>query len=208
MVLLMLPVLLLQVVALGPAEMQQYIQFCRQYMFAGQPVVTSMEDVQRLLDGWYDAADVTAGMQQQQQQQQQPPAAARCNQQAPAAAAAGQLSASAASRHGNEEQQQGQQQPAVLHDCATDSAGKAIASNYSLTLPGQGPGGSSARVAPELAAVTLVLAGYARISAVSLVDCVRRLEKQMLAVESALKVMGQMRGKTPEQVDIDADVTA
>jgi hypothetical protein len=176
-------------------------------MFAGQPVVTSMEDVQRLLDGWYDAADVTAGMQQQQQQQQ-PPAAASRNQQAPAAAAAGQLSAPAEPRHGNEEQQQGQQQPAALPDYATDSASKAIISNYSPTLPGQGPGSGSARVAPELAAVTLVLAGYARISAVSLVDCLRGLEKQMLAVESALKVMGQMRGKTPEQVDIGADVIA
>jgi hypothetical protein len=39
-----------------------------------------------------------------------------------------------------------------------------------------------------------VLAGYARASPVCLVDCVRKLEKQMLAVESAVKVMDQMKG--------------
>jgi hypothetical protein len=177
--------------------MRQYIQFCRKYMFAGQPVVSSMEDVQRLLDGWYDAADVTAGMQQQQQQQ--PPAASSSQQQhatqqalAAAAAPAQHQPTPAASQH-DEEQQQGQQQQGALPDHATDSDNAAIVSNYSPTLPGSGPGSSSARMAPELAAVTLVLAGYAHISAASLVDCVRRLEKQMLAVESALKVMGQMR---------------
>jgi hypothetical protein len=39
-------------------------------MFAGQSVVTSMEHGQRLLNGWYDAADATAGMQHRWRQQQ------------------------------------------------------------------------------------------------------------------------------------------
>jgi hypothetical protein len=179
--------LLLQVLQLGPSEMRQYIQFCRQYMFAGQPVVPSMEDVQRLFDGWYDAADLTASMQQQQQvlqeQQHQLPAAdrPRGRLQASQQAAAPQK-ITPAEHH----QQPGHQPPDIQLQHPN-------VCNYSLTVLGQNLGSNAARLAPELAAVTFVLAGYARVSAVSLVDCVRRLEKQMLAVESAVKVMEQMK---------------
>jgi hypothetical protein len=89
----------------------------------------------------------------------------------------------------------------------TDSSSSTALYNYSLTVPGPGSGSSAARMDPELAAVTLVLAGYARVSAVSLVDCVRGLEKQMLAVESALKVMDRI-GDSLSDRNADRDARA
>lgn len=148
--------------ALGPEAQQQYLHFCRHHVFAGNPTVPSMEDVQRLLNGWYEAAATQAS------------------------ASAGALAADAehAIQHGLDEQQP----TAAGSDAAAGTA------TYSLLAHGAPAAGTfrSYLLEPQLAAVVLVLSTHSWCSPGALLDCVRVLEKEMVAVEAGVRVLKEM----------------
>eukprot|EP00775_Hariotina_reticulata_P011395 gene11395-11543_t len=76
-----LPLTQEQVLQLESSEVRQYIDFCRHNMFAGQPIVSTMDDVQRLLAGCIEkqmvsvetAVKAMQHLQQQEQQEETPP---------------------------------------------------------------------------------------------------------------------------------------
>lgn len=163
---------LYQVLAFGPEARQQYLQYCRQHMFAGQPTVPTFEDIQRILLGWYDATvaqDSTPG--------------ATAAAEVPAAQRASQYQAA----EPNPGPQPGPGQPL--------QAGFAVdTSNYSLLLLGSSAAAGSYRLEPQLAAVVLAVAAYSRCSPTALLDCVRVIEKQLLSVEAGVKLLRHSSG--------------
>jgi hypothetical protein len=154
---------LLQVLALDPEAQQQYLQFCRHHMFAGNPTVPSMEDVQRLLNGWYEAA--------------------AAQDSSSTGVLAADAEAEQAAQHGTDEQ-----------PSAAQSGGAAGAATYSLLAHGAPAAGTfrSYLLEPQLAAVVLVLSTHSRCSPGALLDCVRVLEKEMVAVEAGVRVLREM----------------
>jgi hypothetical protein len=82
----------------------------------------------------------------------------------------------------------------------TDAAGAAgaaaAASSYSLAMTSTAAASWSYRLEPQLAAVVLVLAAHGRCSPVSLVKCVRAVEKQMVSVEAGVKVLQHLQATT------------
>lgn len=164
----------LQALSLEPQALRDYMSFCRHYVFAGQPVVKSLDDVQRLLTGWYEAS-LTAQWQGQQQQQQG--LAAPTGQQPLAGST---LPTSDDQQQLPTEPQQAQQQADVQAD------GSAELSLYIITVWGGPKSAKSVRLEPSLKAVVVAVAAYYRVSHSALVQCVARLEKQMAAIESSL----------------------
>lgn len=152
-----------EVLALEPEAQQQYLQFCRHHMFAGNPTVPSMEDVHRLLNGWYEAA-ATQG-----------------------SSSTGALAAAEEAKHAAQHSMD--EQPS-----AAGSGGAAGAATYSLLAHGAPAAGTfrSYLLEPQLAAVVLVLCTHSRCSPGSLLDCVRVLEKEMVAVEAGVRVLKEM----------------
>eukprot|EP00879_Flechtneria_rotunda_P009276 GHRR01009711.1.p1 GENE.GHRR01009711.1~~GHRR01009711.1.p1 ORF type:complete len:399 (+),score=130.90 GHRR01009711.1:1416-2612(+) len=166
-----------EVVGLEPAALRQYIQFCRQYMFAGHPVVSTMDDVQRLLAGWYDAS---AALDKAVN-----PLSAGTVAHSGNGVTGAKATFSAASCGGEDHHQSGIVQRGTL-------AGAEHFSNYNLTLLGLSGAKATTRLQPQLAAVVIVIAAYSHVSPSGLLDCVRMVEKQMVAVESAVKVMNRL----------------
>lgn len=162
-----------QVLALGPEAQQQYLHYCRHHMFAGHPTVPTLDDVQRVLLGWYDAT-------------------ARSTAQA-----AGSSTPAAAEDAGQSQQVhlQGQRQgPSTSpHSDPGDKATGAALINYSLT--GYSTLTGTYRLEPQLAAIVLVLAAHSRCSTGVLLDCVRALEKQMVSVEGGVKILERLSGQ-------------
>ena len=47
-------VLATQVLALDESGVKRYLEYCRTHAFAGQPTLPTLDDLQRLLSGWYE----------------------------------------------------------------------------------------------------------------------------------------------------------
>jgi hypothetical protein len=215
-------VCLLQVLSLGPDALQQYLTYCRSHMFAGQQCVPSFEDIQRLLMGWFDAAtnarrEAAERQQQQRQQQQQQQrraaaaAAAAVGSQPPSVAGLSTAGAGAAGLAGHSQGAAAapatQPQP-PLQPLGASGGGTALPNNPSAALP---PGiatynlGMSSKAAawfrlePDLAAVVVAVAAYSRVSTDALLECMRMLEKQMVAVEAGVKVLHGMQAAANQQ---------
>jgi len=163
---------LYQVLAFGPEARQQYLQYCRQHMFAGQPTVPTFEDIQRILLGWYDAT-----------------------------VAQGSTPAAAVATDGPSAQQASQCQAAEPTPATQSGSGQRLeagfasdTSNYSLLLLGSSAAPGSYRLEPQLAAVVLAVTAYSRCSPTALLDCVRVIEKQMLSVEAGVKLLRHSSG--------------
>lgn len=166
----LLPFLQAQVLALGPEARQHYIQYCRHHMFAAHPTVPTLEDIQRILLGWYDATtarpvDATS---------------------APADGAAASTEDAAQYHY----QQQGYGRTSDPTQIPHGEASGAGVADYTMT--GFWGITSIHRLEPQLAAVVLVLAACSRCSSGVLLDCVRTLEKQMVAVEGGVKILQRM----------------
>lgn len=147
-------------------------------MFAGNPVLHQLEDLQKLLTGWYEAAAGQAAAA----------AAAQAQPVAPGTQGAGAPSASA---------QTSNQRPGSRVNSAAGSTAGAAA--YTLILQGSAATGTSQmfKLVPQMAAVVLVLSAYSRCTPAVLLDSVKAIEKQMVSVEAGIKVLQQMAQTEP-----------
>lgn len=164
----------MQVLSLGPDAQQQYLQYCRQYMFAGHPTVPTFDDIRRVLLGWYGATPAQCSTQAQVLSRSQ---------------TAGPAGDSARPEHSSLQRVPGAAGP-------TDAAGAAnaaAASSYSLVRTSTAAASWSYRLEPQLAAVVLVLAAHNRCSPGALLDCVKVVEKQMVSVEAGVKVLRRLQ---------------
>lgn len=124
-------------------------------MFNGQPVVNSLDDMHRLLSGWYEASALSSAADGQVQHQQ---------------ALLAETSGSLPQRNSQPVSLLGPAQYAVI-----------------ATAPDQHI--SSIMMDPQLRAVITAVSAYYRMGHHALIQCVRRLEQQMAAVESRLSFL-------------------
>jgi hypothetical protein len=172
-------------------------------MFAGQPVVSTMEDVQRLLAGWYEESLVEVPLPAAPQPQEVIATPASDDQDSPLAASGltntwRRVPAKTAVAGGGQTTEGSQLAAAAGTAAAAVTGSIEPAFNYNLTIGYKRVPGTT-RMEPRLAAVVVTLAAYSHVSPAMLMNCVRSIEKQMTSVESAVKAMQHLLRQEQQQ---------